>query len=121
GSSTLVSLDEAVGKIKAAVAARSNPDFVIKARTDATNLEEAIVRGKAYVEAGADVIYGINKCFSDIDAIRHFRDAVGVPIGFSILGWTENLTNEEIESVGNCVVGWPFALILSVAGGAAEN
>ncbi|MDS1140113.1 oxaloacetate decarboxylase [Pusillimonas sp. SM2304] len=121
GSSTLISLDEAVGKIKAAVAARRNPDFVIKARTDATNLEEAIVRGKAYVEAGADVIYGINKCFPDIDAIRHFRQAVGVPIGFSILGWTESLTHEEVDSVGSCVVGWPFALILSVAGGAHEN
>lgn len=121
GGNSLISLEEAVGKIRAAVAARRNPDFVIKARTDATNIEEAIARGKAFVEAGADVVYGINRCFKDLDAIRYFRSELGVPIGFSLLGWTENLSRDDVESVGSCVVGWPFALIETVAGSAQAN
>ena len=56
----VVALEEMVGKIKAAVSARQDSDFVIIARTDArTNLgiEEALRRGKAFAEAGADVLF----------------------------------------------------------------
>lgn len=59
---TLVSLDEAVGKIRAAIDARRDPDFVIIARTDAIaasggGFEEAVKRGKAYASAGADMVW----------------------------------------------------------------
>ena len=60
GARPVIGLDEAAGKIQAAVAARRDPDFVIIARTDAAEahgLDEAIKRGKAYREAGADVIF----------------------------------------------------------------
>jgi len=60
GARPVIELDEAAGKIEAAVAARRDPDFIIIARTDsaeAHGLDEAIRRGKAYLKAGADVIF----------------------------------------------------------------
>jgi 2-methylisocitrate lyase-like PEP mutase family enzyme len=60
GARPVIELGEAAGKIEAAVAARRDPDFIIIARTDsaeAHGLDEAIRRGKAYLEAGADVIF----------------------------------------------------------------
>lgn len=56
----VVSVEEMAGKIKAAVAARQDPDMVIIARTDARTalgIEEAVSRGKAYEAAGADVLF----------------------------------------------------------------
>ena len=60
GARPVIDLPEAVGKIEAALAARRDPDFIIIARTDsaeAHGLDEAIRRGRAYREAGADVIF----------------------------------------------------------------
>lgn len=60
GARPVIELREAVGKIEAALAARSDPDFIIIARTDAAEahgLDEAIKRGKAFREAGADVLF----------------------------------------------------------------
>ena len=60
GARPVIERAEAVGKIEAAVAARSDPDFIIIARTDAAEahgLDEAIRRGKAFRKAGADVIF----------------------------------------------------------------
>jgi 2-methylisocitrate lyase-like PEP mutase family enzyme len=60
GSRPVIEMEEHVGKIEAALAARRDRDFVIIARTDAAaghGLDEAIRRGKAYREAGADVIF----------------------------------------------------------------
>jgi isocitrate lyase len=59
---TLVSVEEAVGKIRAAIDARRDPDFVIIARTDAIaasggGFDEAVKRGKAYASAGADMVW----------------------------------------------------------------
>lgn len=58
----VIPLDEAVGKIRAAVRAKSDPDFFLIARTDARgavggSLEEAIRRGRAYADAGADMVW----------------------------------------------------------------
>src|SRR5262249_14752648 len=56
----LVSADEMVSKVRAAVAARRDPDFVIVARTDARaalGLDEAVARARRYVEAGADAVF----------------------------------------------------------------
>jgi 2-methylisocitrate lyase-like PEP mutase family enzyme len=56
----LISFDEAVGKVRAALEARTNPDLVIIARTDAiavAGIDEAVRRAKAYLKAGADVLF----------------------------------------------------------------
>lgn len=109
GGVETISVDEAVGKISAAVEARTNPDMLIIARTDAATEEEAIHRGKAYVAAGADVIQPISKCFSSIEGLRAMREAVGVPLSLQILGWLErDLKPEEIESVAGMAT---FALV----------
>lgn len=109
GGVETISVEEAVGKISAAVDARTNPDMLIIARTDAATEEEAIHRGKAYVAAGADVIQPISKCFSSIEGLRVMREAVGVPLSLQILGWLErDLKPEEIESVAGMAT---FALV----------
>jgi len=109
GGVEVVPIDEAVGKIRAAVAARSNPDMLIIARTDAATEEEAITRAKAYVAAGADVIQPISKCFSSIEGLRALRREAGVPLSLQILGWLEKkLTPAEIESVAGMAT---FALV----------
>ncbi len=109
GGVETISVDEAVGKISAAVAARTNPDLVIIARTDAATEEEAIHRAKAYVAAGADIIQPISKCFRSIEGLRALREACGVPLSLQILGWLEkDLKPEEIESVAGMAT---FALV----------
>lgn len=59
-SKTVISIEQAVAKIQVAVEARSSPDFLIVARTDARGplgLDEALRRGRAFADAGADIIF----------------------------------------------------------------
>ncbi|MBD8664226.1 isocitrate lyase/PEP mutase family protein [Rhizobium sp. CFBP 8752] len=109
GGVEIIPIDEAVGKIKASVEARTNPDMVIIARTDAASQEEAMTRAKAYVAAGADIIQPISKCFKSIEGLRAMRQAAGVPLSLQILGWLEKeLSPAEIESVAGMAT---FALV----------
>ena len=112
----LLSLEEGAAKIRAAVAARKSPDTVIVARTDATEESEAIDRAQAYVEAGADLIQPISKCFSDFAGLLRLREAANVPLSLQILGWLEtNLTKEEIERVAGLAVFPLVALMTATA------
>ncbi|MGA2548761.1 MAG: methylisocitrate lyase [Burkholderiaceae bacterium] len=77
----IVAQDEMVDRIKAAVDARTDPEFVIMARTDALavlGLEKAIERAVACVEAGADMIFP--EAITELAMYRKFADAVGVPV-----------------------------------------
>src|SRR2546423_4949645 len=77
----IVSKDEMVDRIKAAVDAKTDPNFVIMARTDslaAEGLEAAIDRACACVEAGADMIFP--EAITELGMYRKFADAVNVPI-----------------------------------------
>lgn len=81
GKDELVSIDEMVGKLRAAVRARSDPALVIAGRTAALKVEgtaAAVVRAKAYAAAGVDAIFivGLEK----LEQIKAVRDAVGLPI-----------------------------------------
>lgn len=121
GGVEVISQEEAVGKIRAAVAARTNPNMLIIARTDVATEREAIERGKAYVAAGADIIQPISKCFSSIEGLRALREAIGVPLSLQILGWLEKkLSPAEIESVAGMAT---FALVplMSIATALQEN
>jgi 2-methylisocitrate lyase-like PEP mutase family enzyme len=121
GGVEVISQEEAVGKIRAAVAARTNPNMLIIARTDVATEREAIERGKAYVAAGADIIQPISKCFSSIEGLRALRAAIGVPLSLQILGWLEKkLSPAEIESVAGMAT---FALVplMSIATALQEN
>ncbi|MCH7880367.1 MAG: methylisocitrate lyase [Proteobacteria bacterium] len=99
----IVSQAEMVDRVKAAVDARSDHDFVIMARTDALAVEgmdAAVDRAIACVEAGADMIFP--EAMTELDQYRQFVDAVGVPVLANIteFGATPLFTIEQLASVG---------------------
>jgi len=111
----LESVEDAVVKIKAALAARRNPHLTLIARTDALGLEEVIVRAKAYVAAGAHLIMPIGRALRGIDDLRALRQACGVPLLIPANhGGPYDLTRQELESVAGCVM-FPLAPLMTVA------
>src|SRR5712671_7206751 len=103
----VVSQQEMVDRVKAAVDARTDAGFVIMARTDALAVEgidAAIERAVACVEAGADMIFP--EAITELAMYRRFKDAVGVPILANIteFGHTPLYTREELGSVGVAMV-----------------
>lgn len=99
----LVSPGEMVDRIKAAVDARIDPEFVIMARTDALaseGIDAAIERAQAYVVAGADMIFA--EAVTELPMYAEFRKAVGVPILANIteFGQTPLWTREELGGAG---------------------
>ena len=99
----IVSQQEMVDRIKAAVDARSDDSFVIMARTDAAAVEgidSAIERAVAYVEAGADMIFP--EAMKTLEDYRKFKDAVKVPVLANIteFGATPLFTTDELRSAG---------------------
>ncbi len=97
----VVSTQEMVDRVKAAVDARTDASFVIMARTDALAVEglpAAIERAVAYVEAGADMIFP--EAMTDLSMYRQFRAAVKVPILANIteFGHTPLFTTAELGS-----------------------
>lgn len=112
---------EGKAKIRAAVDARSDPDLVIIARTDAMNEADAIERGKAYADAGADLIQPISKCFSDADGLKRFHEAVGTPLSLQILGWLEtDLPKPVIEEIAGMAV-FPLVALMTATHALREN
>src|SRR5476649_1231160 len=102
-----VSKQEMVDRIKAAVDARTDPDFVIMARTDAIaveGLEAAIERAVACVEAGADMIFP--EAIYTLPQYQQFKNAVKVPILANIteFGQTPLFTTDELKSAGVDIV-----------------
>ncbi|HTV96686.1 MAG TPA: methylisocitrate lyase [Steroidobacteraceae bacterium] len=103
----IVSRQEMVDRVKAAVDARTDPGFVIMARTDALAVEgidKAIERAVACVEAGADMIFP--EAVTELAMYRRFKDAVKVPILANIteFGQTPLYTRDELASVGVDIV-----------------
>src|SRR6187455_408381 len=99
----LVSQDEMVDRIKAAVDAKTDPEFVVMARTDALaveGLDAAIERAGACVEAGADMIFP--EAITDLEMYKAFAAAVKVPIlaNLTEFGQTPLFTTGEIASAG---------------------
>lgn len=81
GVEEIVSLEEMAGKVRACVAARTDPDFVIVARTDAMRTDgyaEGIRRARAYLEAGADAILLFPN--DEAETIQAPKDLPGVPL-----------------------------------------
>src|SRR6185436_11516279 len=108
----IVGKDEMVDRIKAAADARSDPDFVIMARTDALaveGLQAAIDRACACVEAGADMIFP--EAVTELPMYRKFADAVKVPILANIteFGQTPLFTVEELRDANVSLVLYPLS------------
>jgi methylisocitrate lyase len=97
----VVSKDEMVDRVKAAVDAKTDRDFVLMARTDAAAVEgidSAIERAVAYVEAGADMVFP--EAMKTLDDYRKFKAAVKVPIlaNLTEFGATPFFTVDELRS-----------------------
>ena len=108
----LVSKEEMVDRIKAAVDARTDPAFFIMARTDAIaseGLERGIERALACVEAGADGIFP--EAVTDLEMYRKFRQAVKAPVLANIteFGKTPLFTLEELRKAGVDIALYPLS------------
>lgn len=108
----IVPADEMADRVKAAVDARTDPDFFVIARTDAIaveGLERAIERAIACVEAGADAIFA--EAAQDLDTYRRFAAAVKVPLLANIteFGATPLFTVDELRAAGVSMVLYPLS------------
>jgi len=108
----LVSLKEMVDRIKAGVDAKIDPDFVVMARTDShasEGQEMALKRAKAYVEAGADMIFA--EAIHTLKEYEEFTKEIDVPVLANIteFGATPMFTVEELASVGISMVLYPLS------------
>jgi methylisocitrate lyase len=108
----LVSQDEMVDRIRAAVDAKTDPDFVVMARTDALaveGLDATIERARACVDAGADMIFP--EAVTDLAMYRRFAAAVGVPILANIteFGATPLYTLDELRAAGVQIALYPLS------------
>jgi len=108
----LVAKEEMCDRIKSAVDARSDPTFVVMARTDALageGLERAVERSRAYVEAGADMIFP--EAVTELAMYRSFAAAVKAPVLANVteFGSTPLLTLEELRSAGIAIALYPLS------------
>jgi len=113
-----VAPEEMVGKIRAAVDARRDPDFTIMARTDALSvngIEDAIERMQRYVEAGADMAF--IEAPESVEQMRRIVAGIGVPSMANMVpgGRSPLLTAKELEELGFAVVAHPTALTYAMA------
>src|SRR5437899_3327315 len=107
----LVSKEEMCDRLKAAVDARTDPAFVIMARTDALaseGLDRAVERARAYVDAGADMIFP--EAITELPMYRKFAAAVKVPILANIteFGKTPLFAVDELRSADVGIVLYPL-------------
>lgn len=108
----LVSSLEMVDRLKAAVDARTDPDFVLIARTDALAVEgmdAAIVRIQAYIEAGADMIFF--EAATELAQYQQLTATINVPVLANIteFGQTPLFTRDELAASGVGVILYPLS------------
>jgi len=120
---SVVDLDTAVQRIRAAADARRDPNFLIMARTDIRAVEGltvAIDRAKALVDAGADAIFP--EAMQNLEEFAAMRAALDVPIlaNMTEFGKSELFSTQQLADVGVNIVIWPVSL-LRMAMGAAER
>ena len=113
----------ALKRIRAAVAARRDPDFLIMARTDirgVEGLQAAVDRAKALVDAGADAIFP--EAMASLEEFAAIRAAVDVPIlaNMTEFGKSELFTHEQLAGVGVNVVIHPVSLLRLAMGAAGR-
>ena len=118
----VIGTDEMVGKIRAAVAARHDPDFLVVARTDAAavdGLDAALARARAYADAGADMLF-VEAPTSEDDIARVARELSGVaPLVFNWAegGRTPPLPLDRIAELGFALVLFPIGTLLAATAG----
>ena len=110
----VVPTTDMVKRLRAAVAARRDPNFVVCARTDAAGIEgidAAIERAKAYVDAGADLIF--TEALTGPADFEKFRAAVDVPLlaNMTEFGKSDLLTTLQLADIGYNVVIYPVTTL----------
>jgi len=120
---TIVETEVMVKRIRAAAEARRDPNFLIIARTDARaseGLDSAIDRAKAYVDAGADMVFP--EAMKDESDFAAMRAALDVPLlaNMTEFGKSRLLTHKELENLGYNIVIYPVTT-LRLAMGCIEN
>ena len=113
---SLISEEEMMKKIEAAIEARTDPDFIIIARTDARaveGLENAIQRGKRYAEAGADMIFV--EAPQSVEEIKKIAASISTPLLINMFkgGKTPLVPMDELEAMGYRVAIVPSPLQLA--------
>lgn len=119
----IVSKQEMVDRIKAAVDARTDENFVVMARTDALaveGLESALDRAQAYIDAGADMLFP--EAITELAMYRLFTDKISVPVLANIteFGKTPLFTLDELRSVNIAIALYPLTAFRAM-NKAAEN
>ncbi len=119
----LVSSAEMADRVKAGVDARSDPDFVFMARTDAhasEGMQSAIDRANAYLEAGADMIFA--EALHSLDDFRAFTAAVPAPVLANIteFGRTPLFTTAELREAGVRMALYPLSAFRAMSRAAEE-
>ena len=112
----VISKNEYIPKLKAALEARQSKDFIIVARTDARapmGLDEAIERGKAYRKAGADVIFV--EAPRSIEELKKVANEIDAPLVANMIedGVTPNLPASELLKLGYQIAVFPLSAIYS--------
>lgn len=112
GGKQIIPFEEAVKKIEAAAAARTDPDFVINARTDAiavSGVEEAIRRGNAFAKAGADLIFV--EAPEEVDDIKRVIQSIDAPVSINMIyakgSKTPAVSIKQLEEWGAARVSVP--------------
>ena len=114
---TIVSMQEMGDRIKTAVDARIDPDFVIMARTDAyavDGMEAALERAAFCIELGADMIFP--EALTTLDEYRTFTKHLNVPVLANIteFGKTPLFTRNELKQAGVCLILYPLSAFRSM-------
>ncbi len=117
----LVSVEEMTARIKSAVKGKTDPKFIVMARTDAVageGMEAAIKRARRYRDAGADMIFA--EALSDLDQYRKFVKAVRVPVLANIteFGKTPLFSLEELRSAGIGLALYPLSAFRAMSAAA---
>lgn len=118
---SVVDADTAVNRIRAAVDARRDPDFLIMARTDIRAIDgfdAAVDRAKALVDAGADAIFP--EALRDLGEFEAMAAALDVPIlaNMTEFGKSELFTVDQLRDAGARIVIWPVSLLRTAMGAA---
>jgi carboxyvinyl-carboxyphosphonate phosphorylmutase len=116
----VIPAEEMAEKVRAAVEARTQPEFVIIARTDARaveGLERSLQRGRMYREAGADALF-IEALASEAEAEEAVKAFPGVPLLFNWAegGKTPPISLERVKELGYRIVIFPLSTLLAAAG-----
>lgn len=120
GGKQIIPFKEAVKKIEAAVAAKTDPDFVINARTDAiavAGVEEAISRGNAFAKAGADLIFV--EAPTKPDDIKRVIQSIEAPVSINMIyspgGKTPPVSLQMLQEWGAARVSVPVLPLFAAA------